>query len=243
MPVRRISRVALGTWLALTTTLLGVAGAGAAGLIGVMHTDGTHQSVYPINASTDRPGGIAAGADGDIWFTQLAAGLIGKISPSGTIAEYPVPKLPVGPEGIAAGPDGNMWFTESAIGKVAKIDPAGNVTEYPLSSGSSRPTGIAAGPDGAMWVTDHGVDEIDRVLPGSGLALPPYGMQSGSGPWGITPGPDGGVWFTEESGNRIGNISAMACAPLGSSPSVFRALPAPAEQCFITPAGVTKVHM
>ncbi len=61
---------------------------------------------------------IAAGHDGNLWFTEvvynqqyeLIGSKIGRISPSGTITEFSVPTAKSGPDGITAGPDGNLWF-------------------------------------------------------------------------------------------------------------------------------------
>ena len=65
--------------------------------------------------------------------------MIGRITPAGTITEFPTPLAGSGDlEQIARGPDGNLWFTEFT-GKVGRITPAGVVTEFPLSSPASRP--------------------------------------------------------------------------------------------------------
>ena len=57
--------------------------------------------------------GVAAGPDGNIWFTQLA-GMIGRITPAGVITEFSVPPGAIisSPYAIVAGADGNIWFTE-----------------------------------------------------------------------------------------------------------------------------------
>ena len=59
-----------------------------------------------------RPVSIAAGPDGDVWFTEAEGDKIGRITPAGTITEYSLPTANSCPGGIAAGPDGNLWFTE-----------------------------------------------------------------------------------------------------------------------------------
>lgn len=76
--------------------------------------------------------GIAAGPDGNIWFTDGAN--IGKISPiTNVITEYNV-SANNGPVGITAGPDGSMWFTEWR-NKIGKISPTtGTITEYPIGN-------------------------------------------------------------------------------------------------------------
>ena len=45
-------------------------------------------TIYPLSAD---PVGIASGPDGALWFTELAANRIGRITTSGSLTEYPVP--------------------------------------------------------------------------------------------------------------------------------------------------------
>ena len=158
---------------------------------------------YPLPTAGSSPGGIAAGPDGNLWFTEHCGGdrsggspppapspntpcpppqrslrdrgrpgrqpvvhrglrsRIGRITPAGTITEYPLPTADSGPVGIAAGPDGNMWFTEAFGRRIGRITPAGAITEYPLPTVDSYPGGIAAGPDGNMWFTDWEQDRAD----------------------------------------------------------------------------------
>jgi hypothetical protein len=67
---------------------------------------------------------ITAGPDGNLWFTESRANKIGRITPSGTIDEFPVPTAKSLPFGITAGPDGNLWFTESKANKIGRITSA-----------------------------------------------------------------------------------------------------------------------
>ena len=73
------------------------------------------------------PGGIVAGADGDLWFTDTAYQQepeVGRITPEGTIAEFPTGvKEPLGLSGLAAAPDGNVWFTDYNRGMIGRIVP------------------------------------------------------------------------------------------------------------------------
>ena len=78
-------------------------------------------TAYTIPTPNSSPGGIAAGPDGNLWFTERAGNKIGRISPIGTITEFPLPTLNSGPTGIAAGPDGNLWFIEYRANKVGRI--------------------------------------------------------------------------------------------------------------------------
>lgn len=84
---------------------------------------------YPIVSADPSPVEIAAGPDGNLWFTEFNGARIGKITPGGAITEYPIPRSPQdqgsqpGVTGIGAGPDGNLWFTEQYLGKIGKITP------------------------------------------------------------------------------------------------------------------------
>lgn len=89
--------------------------------------------------------GITAGPDGNLWFTNGNGdnNKIGRISPSGTITAFPLPKIsnssggccaqPI-PEDITSGPDGNLWFTWSLRNTIGRISPSGRITEFPLST-------------------------------------------------------------------------------------------------------------
>ena len=61
------------------------------------------------------PVGVAAGADGNLWFTDesVTTPAVGRVTPAGTITEFST-GLNTGsiPGSITPGPDGNLWFTD-----------------------------------------------------------------------------------------------------------------------------------
>ncbi|HWZ89515.1 MAG TPA: hypothetical protein VNW92_11715, partial [Polyangiaceae bacterium] len=148
--------------------------------------------------------------DKNLWFTEAAAAgnKIGKITPSGTVTEYPIATAASNPRGITAGPDGNVWFTELDGHNIGRVTPTGTITEFPIPSGAS-PGGITAGKDGNLWFTEAGsANSIGRATPMGSVAeyvIP----TSASDPTGIAAGPDGNIWFTELSANKIGRISDL----------------------------------
>lgn len=112
-----------------------------------------------LNAGSD-PRAIAAGADGNLWFTDRGAtAAIGRISPAGAVTEFSA-GLNAGsaPRDIALGADGNLWFTdEGATPAIGRISPDGTIAEFTSGLGAgSAPASIAAGPDGNLWFTDQG---------------------------------------------------------------------------------------
>ena len=151
-----------------------------------------------------RPLDIAAGPDGNLWFTDQDAPAIGRITPQGQVTEFsqglstwiPTAPGPFGPLGIAAAPDGNLWFTEGSRGLIGRITPLGEITEFSqgLSPGS-YPLWIAAGPDGNLWFTALEQSGIGRITPDGEISEFARFPTPSAG--GITAGPDGNVWFTD----------------------------------------------
>ncbi|MEO8191068.1 MAG: hypothetical protein ABI682_12065 [Acidobacteriota bacterium] len=179
--LRRISGVAV----------VGMALAGAAGA----------QSFTQYSISGDGVG-IAAGPDGNVWFTERNASKIGRITPSGVVTEFSIPTAGSEPTSITRGPDGNLWFTENA-GKIGRITTAGAVTEYPLSNTSSTPDSIVVGSDGNLWFTEFALGKIGRITPAGAITE----FQTPSDPASIAPGSDGNLWFTERLGNHVDRIT------------------------------------
>jgi virginiamycin B lyase len=169
------------------------------------------------------PGGLAAGPDGAIWFTEETGNKIGRMTTGGAIThEIGVPTAGSLPTEIAVGPDGLMWFTEFNANKVGRVNPDLTISEFSLSG---NPDGITSGPDGAVWVTRFGSDQISR-LSTSGSVLDSYPV--GNEPGDITVGPDGRLWFTQSAGNSIGAVTTTGSyTPYG--------LPNPGSE----PSGIT----
>ncbi|MGE4174796.1 MAG: hypothetical protein AB7G65_02960 [Thermoleophilia bacterium] len=163
--------------------------------------------------SGQKPTGITAGADGNLWFTESGgSGAIGRITPGGAVTEFTA-GLTAGaaPTSIAAGPDGNLWFTEQANpGRIGRITPAGTITEFTAGlSNDGQPTGITAGPDGALWFTEaKNPGRIGRITTSGVITEFTAGLTTNAQPTDIVTGPDGNLWFTENANpGRIGRIT------------------------------------
>jgi virginiamycin B lyase len=158
---------------------------------------------------------IAAGPDGNLWFTETLAGFgnglrdkVVKMTTSGSFTEYPLLRTESHPRGIAVGPDGNLWVAESGgIGTVSKVTTSGAVTEYSIPTIFSDPQGIAAGPDGKLWFTESSGNKV-ATMTTSG-AVTEYDIPTASSaPLDITAGPDGNLWFTElNQPGRVGKVT------------------------------------
>ena len=155
------------------------------------------------------PQWIAAGPDGNLWFTERSGNRLGKITPAGVVTEYSAGiTAGSGPGAIVAGPDGNLWFTETHYpgDQVGKITPAGVVTEYRRGiTASGFPFDIAAGPDGNLWFTEQSGNRIGKITPAG--VVTEFSAGRVGYPLGIAAGPDGNLWFTKVEPDRIGKIT------------------------------------
>ena len=80
---------------------------------------------------------------GLVAYHVISSNKIGRISPSSTIKEFPVPTANGGVYVITAGPDGNLWFTEGTANKIGRISPSGTIKEFPVPT-ANDPYGITA---------------------------------------------------------------------------------------------------
>jgi streptogramin lyase len=201
---------------ALILALVGV------GLAGVAR--GQVITEFPVFTGSSEPVSIAAGPDGNLWFTEFAARQIGRITTAGVITEFSINGpgcYDIGNSGacnsqpyrIAAAPDGNLWFTFSdtnRIGRITtligRITTAGIIRQFAIPSASGGPGGIAAGPDGNLWFTEHVPSQIGRITTAGVITEFPI-PTSGSGTVDIAAAPDGNLWFTESNANKIGRIT------------------------------------
>lgn len=157
------------------------------------------------------PQAITRGPDGNLWFTDGAQATIGRITPAGAIAEFPLLDSQRRAGGITGGPDGNLWFTETTLpsesgGWIGRMTPGGQITEYPLPTPNSAPYGITVGPDGNLWFAETQGRRIGRVTPLGTITEFPL-SPSERGPFEIVSGPDGNLWFTALFSDTIGRIT------------------------------------
>jgi streptogramin lyase len=169
---------------------------------------------FTIPSTTGVLRDITTGPDGNLWFTEGTPGQkIGRITPTGVIAEFDVSS---GPSGIAAGPDGNLWFTEDGAGRIGRLTPAGAVTEFALPATQATPGGIVAGADGNLWFAEALANKIGRITPAGVItefAIPTATSHPGGTPKDTTLptalalGSDHNVWFVETWADQIGRVT------------------------------------
>lgn len=169
---------------------------------------------FAIPTSNGYPESITAGPDGNLWFTEsgLAVGdsviggnMVGRITPSGVITEFPIPTPASAPEWITSGPDGSLWFTEARGNNIGRITTGGVFTEFPVGTAGSDPFGITGGPDGNLWFTEHLGGKVGRITTAG--VITEFQVPNPGGLTGIVPGPDGNLWFVEPESGQIATIT------------------------------------
>ena len=161
--------------------------------IGRLTTAGAYSS-FPV---TDMPGdknGIAAGADGALWFSQTYR--IGRMTTSGDVRSYDLP-ITGKPGRMVAGPDGAVWFVETNRAAIGRITTKGDVTEVKLP-GTQPAGGIVAGPDGALWVARGDIFRVSTAGDVKEYAVAQFSqdnVQPEAASGGIVAAKDGAIWF------------------------------------------------
>jgi streptogramin lyase len=182
--------------------------------------------VTPAGTITEYPSGalmlpteIAAGGDGNVWFTDNNAELIGKITPAGVMTTYGTANgLQTNgiPDALTLGPDGNMWFTDAYSGmrKVGMVTPSGQITEFGTGLNTNAEDDITLGADGNLWVeqaTPTGTTPggIARITPAGTITEFTAGESNTSGSDGdmLVTGPDGNIWFNDRGAKAIARVT------------------------------------
>ena len=156
---------------------------------------------FPVLTANAQPGGITAGPDGNLWFTEFFVGKIGRITTAGTVTEFPAAG---NPQVIVTGSDGNLWFTETSISKIGRMTTAGGFTDFPVLTPGGL-IGIAAGSDGNLWFVEANNAKIGRITTAG--VVTEFPVPSGGIPAQIASGPDGNLWFTNLTTAQIGRIT------------------------------------
>jgi streptogramin lyase len=103
---------------------------------------------------------LAPGTDGNVWFTDRI-GKVGKVTPTGAVTEYALPRFGKDVFKIVAATDGTYWFTYG-FGGHAGGDPgtcrlghstaAGSITSFAIAD--CKTASLTFGPDKNLWLAE-----------------------------------------------------------------------------------------
>jgi virginiamycin B lyase len=155
------------------------------------------------------PANVTVGPDGAVWFTEGAAGKIGRITPDGIVRkEFSLPNHSASPVDIVRGPDNNLWFTEWSGNKIGRMSIRGKLREFRIPTANSGAAGITVGPDKALWFCEANANKIARITTTGSIREFPI-PTADSRPFFIVRGADNALWFTEYAASKIGRLKTL----------------------------------
>jgi streptogramin lyase len=182
-------------------------GADAANVSGRISGDGSVEE-FPVPESGSAPGvgDLTLGPDGNMWFTEPAAGRIDFESPNGGrpgILVLPNPSSR--PTGLAT-VDDSIWTTLEATG--------GLLVTYPKTARGaestvpdSQPSLISLDGDESLWIIDREGSELLRKPPaGSSISFPIPDFAKGAKLTDIVTGPEGNLWLSQSDGPFVSRV-------------------------------------
>jgi virginiamycin B lyase len=152
------------------------------------------------------PHDVAPAADGGVWYSGQARGVLGHFDPKIGKNEEISLGPNAAPHGVIVGPGGVPWITEGGQNAIARVDPATReVKLFPLPAAfpDANLNTAAFDRDGKLWFTgQNGVH--GRLDPATGKVEAWKSPRPGT--YGVTVTPAGDVWFASLAGDYIGRI-------------------------------------
>ncbi len=170
---------------------------------------------FSVPVSGNRPQFIAAGSDGNMWFTESPGNAVARITPAGVVTEFPVPTAAANPQQIISASDGNLWLTEFSANKLARLTTSGTFTEYSTLFApppNDNPFGLVDRGDGNIWYVANGSSRVGFQGTTSGVAGETSIPTANSGPYGIAAAPDNNLYYTESATDKIGRVTNLFTA-------------------------------
>jgi streptogramin lyase len=176
---------------------------------------------FSIPVAANKPQWIAAGSDGNMWFTESPGGAVARITPAGVVTEFTVPTANAQPQMIVGASDGNLWFTEFSLvpppgtSKIAKVTTSGTFTEFSTLFApppNDMPLGLVDRGDGNIWYVANGSSRVGFQGISSGVAGETSIPTANSAPFGIATAPDNNLYYTENLVDKIGRIANLFTA-------------------------------
>jgi virginiamycin B lyase len=180
-------------------------------------------TAYPISTPGADLGYIAVGSDGNLWFTEHFANQFARITPDGTITEFPFEDIGA-PNGIVNGPDGRLWICEQGAydantghqtyGRIERVNTDGTIdSTYNITPNNWQnvPEDITVGGDGKLWFTQFNaiqqtIYEISNITL-NGTITQYDTPNTNAGPGSPILAGDGNVWFSEAYAAQLGRVT------------------------------------
>jgi YD repeat-containing protein len=178
------------------------------GGFGVVHDERWIRHVDPSGtirtvAEFAQPTALAYDAAGNLYVSELLAGVVRRDAATGALTRYDGFNRP---HGLAVAADGTVYVADTFNNRVQRLSPTGSVTT--LAAGLNQPNDVALGPDGNVYVADYGTNGILRVTPAGAVTR----ISDATGPSSVAVGADGTVYFTERNRGPVRRVATVALA-------------------------------
>jgi streptogramin lyase len=152
------------------------------------------------------PNYIAAGPDGNLWYSTTGEGTYGKITPAGVVQKTSLNGAR-SPQDIITGSEGNLLF--DSYYSLNKLATSGKITER--WTYIKAPGVITQGPEGKIFFTVPATGEIgtpNEQPEGTNVfkLAPPAEGGTYSDLTALTVGPDGNLWIADSGNGKYGAI-------------------------------------
>lgn len=190
-------------------------GDGSVGFIGQI-TPGGSISLFSLGTAYHVPSKIAAGSDGQLWYTDdnwVDTGGCYRVQHEPRVPPEPVASTPIG-----AAPEVTICPSPKIItpDHIGHMTTAGVAGQYAVAGTQGDTNDITAGPDGNLWYS-VGYLSAGRITTAGSTTRFPVPNSPSSSLSGVTTGPDGNIWFTDMGSNALAYYNT-ATTYLGSFP-------------------------
>lgn len=155
------------------------------------------------------PFGVAADANGGVWFASSRRGYIARFDPAGEeIDDIPMPGgVPADPSDLALDNAGIIWFTAQNGNVVGRFDPVSRDLKFVgMPHAEATPFALAVAPDGAVFAGLRDTKSILRIDPVS-LATTEFPLTGPeTEPRRIAITDDGVVWYADIDRGYLGRL-------------------------------------
>ena len=172
-------------------------------------------SEWSTSTPSAEPQASLVASDGSLWYTGVAANVIGRVDPkTGSVNEYPLKTPESAPDGLAEDRDGVIWYAGKGKGLLGKLDPkSGSITEYPLTDPAARdPHAVAVDSKGNLWFTVDEGNMVGRFVPATGEVKLKRVPTANSRPYGIAITSKGTAVYAAFGTNKLGSIDPATLA-------------------------------
>lgn len=162
------------------------------------------------------PNDLVLDAQGNLWFTEFNAGMIGRLDPrTGQFRHYVLASSPGKAQGLALygltiDAQGMVWFTEVSGKRIGRLDPrTGGVRLYTLPAPDIEPMEIAGDHKGNLWVTTFKAGLLLELDPRTGSITRYQASLTSSdagGLYGLAIAPNDDIWVTLLSQNALARL-------------------------------------